>query len=143
MSLLTKILVPLDGSKLAEEALTAVEETLPKEHLIVIVTTVDPAVTRTFEDFAHAEQISVYEAIERYQSDVVAALGTRGVKARAVFMVDPDAADGVLRAAREEQPTLIVMSSHGRSGLRKLMLGSVAERILKEVECPILIVPMR
>ena len=143
MSLMTKILVPLDGSKLAEEALSAVEAALPKDHEIVLVTSVDPAVIRTFEDFAHAEQITVYEAVERYQGDVVSALTTRGVRARAFYVVDPDAADGVLRAARDEQPTMLVMSSHGRTGLRKLMLGSVAERILKEVECPILIVPMR
>lgn len=143
MSLMSKVLVPLDGSKLAHEALASLETALGPDDEVVLVTTIDPAVTRTFEDFAHAEQISVFEAVERYHGDVVAELAGKGVRARGHFVADPDAADGVLRVARQESPTVLVMTSHGRSGLKKLMLGSVAERILKEVECPILIVPMR
>jgi len=143
MSLMRKVLVPLDGSKLAQEALASLEAAMGPEDEVVLVTTVDPAVMRTFEDFAHAEQISVFEAVERYQGDVVAELAGKGIRASSHLVSDPDAADGVLRVARQEDPTMLVMTSHGRTGLKKLMLGSVAERILREVECPILIVPMR
>jgi nucleotide-binding universal stress UspA family protein len=48
--------------------------------------------------------------------------------------------DGVLRAAREAKVDLIVMGTHGRSGVNRLMLGSVAERVLRESEVPVLTV---
>lgn len=51
-----------------------------------------------------------------------------------------DPADTVLRVAREEKADLVVMGSHGRSGLGRLLAGSVAEGVLREAPCPVLIV---
>lgn len=44
------------------------------------------------------------------------------------------------RIAREEMASLIVIASHGRTGLKHLVLGSVAERVLRAASCPVLIV---
>ena len=49
--------------------------------------------------------------------------------------------DGILQAARNISADLIVMGTHGRSGFNRLMLGSVAERILRASEIPVLTVP--
>jgi universal stress protein A len=49
-----------------------------------------------------------------------------------------DAAAGIVTAAAEEHVDLIVMSTHGRSGLSHFFLGSVAERVVREATCPVL-----
>jgi len=51
-----------------------------------------------------------------------------------------DTAKAVLTAAQEIKPDLIVMSTHGRSGLRHLVLGSVTESVIREAPCPVLII---
>lgn len=46
----------------------------------------------------------------------------------------------ILRRAEEERCEMIVMGTHGRTGLRHLLMGSVAERVLREAPCPVLTV---
>jgi nucleotide-binding universal stress UspA family protein len=53
------------------------------------------------------------------------------------------AAEEIIRATLAEGADLIVMSSHGRSGWQRLKLGSVAQKVLRQVPCPIFIVPHR
>ena len=48
--------------------------------------------------------------------------------------------DAIPRAARRKRADLIVMGTHGRTGLRKLLLGSVAERVVGTAHCPVLTV---
>ena len=54
-----------------------------------------------------------------------------------------DPADEILRYALTQGVDLIVMSSHGRSGVSRLLLGSVADRVLRHAMCPVLVVPAR
>jgi len=49
-------------------------------------------------------------------------------------------ADAIVRLARERQVDLIVMGTHGRTGLSHVLLGSVAEKVLREAPCPVLII---
>jgi universal stress protein A len=53
-----------------------------------------------------------------------------------VAMGDPGGE--VLRLAKSKRVNLIVMATHGRKGLRRLVLGSVAERVVREAPCPVL-----
>lgn len=50
-----------------------------------------------------------------------------------------DAADGIVDFVRDKENGLIVMGTHGAKGIEKILLGSVAERVLKRAACPILI----
>jgi nucleotide-binding universal stress UspA family protein len=54
--------------------------------------------------------------------------------------VDGAPADAILRVARDEGFDLIVMGTHGRTGVRRLFLGSVAEHVVRHAECPVLTV---
>jgi universal stress protein A len=54
-----------------------------------------------------------------------------------------DVASGVAELARRENADLIVMSSHGRSGFGRLLMGSIAEGVMRAAPCPILIVKPR
>ena len=63
-------------------------------------------------------------------------LAGRPVEAKAL---SGDPAEEILRFAREGFVELIVLGTHGRSGLRRLVLGSVAERVVRQAECPVLV----
>jgi len=49
-------------------------------------------------------------------------------------------ADEIIRVAKEQQADLIVISTHGRTGLKHLFMGSTAERVIRHVHCPVLVV---
>lgn len=61
----------------------------------------------------------------------------------AVVTVGESTADAILEAAREASVDLVVMGTHGRSGLRRLILGSVAEQVVRRADCPVLTVRSR
>jgi nucleotide-binding universal stress UspA family protein len=60
------------------------------------------------------------------------------VRAKAIFVEGLPASE-ILRAARRTD--LIAMGTHGRTGVSRLFLGSVAERVVRESRCPVLTVP--
>jgi nucleotide-binding universal stress UspA family protein len=58
------------------------------------------------------------------------------------LLEEGDAATGILQVAQERSCDLIVMGSHGRTGLGRLLLGSVAEQVVRKAPCPVLIVKL-
>jgi universal stress protein A len=56
------------------------------------------------------------------------------------FVVPGGPADDIVKAAREWPADLIVIGSHGRSGLQRALLGSVAEAVTRHAPCPVLVV---
>jgi nucleotide-binding universal stress UspA family protein len=61
------------------------------------------------------------------------------VRAR-TMLVEGLPADEILRAARRARADLIVMGTHGRTGVSRVFMGSVAERVVRESRCPVLTV---
>lgn len=140
MTLFNRVLVPLDGSPLAEGPLMLIEqEHLPDDHEVLLVTVVDPGVNRAFIDIADAEKISLFDAVEQYQERIIGKLRDAGVVARGIRTSDISAADGILAVAEKEQPTAILISSHGRSGFGRWLIGSVTGKLVQAVSCPILV----
>jgi nucleotide-binding universal stress UspA family protein len=52
----------------------------------------------------------------------------------------PAVAEAIVKAARDAKADLVVIGTHGRTGLRRMVLGSVAEKVARAAECPVLIV---
>lgn len=69
-----------------------------------------------------------------------AQLGSQ-VAVETVVEVAPDAVDGILRIARDKHADLLAISTHGRTGLRRLVLGSVAETVVRRSPVPVLSFP--
>jgi nucleotide-binding universal stress UspA family protein len=135
---LQKILVPLDGSVFAESALEqAVELALEKRATLMLLRAAEVS-TFPGVDPTEAEVQVVHEA-EQYLDGVAERLRARGVKdvETSVWYGPADAA--IVEAARARKPDLIAMSTHGRSGLGRLILGSVAESVLRGTTTPILL----
>ena len=67
-------------------------------------------------------------------------LGKRNAQIKSV-VVTAAAAPGIVDTARKLSADLIVIGTHGRTGLSRLMIGSVAERVVRTAPCPVLTVP--
>ncbi|HTF99436.1 MAG TPA: universal stress protein [Nitrospirota bacterium] len=76
---------------------------------------------------------------EKFTREVREAAQKEGVPAKA-FVASGKPADIIIQMAQETNADLIVMGSHGRAGVDKLLMGSVAERVIVTSECPVLVV---
>lgn len=59
---------------------------------------------------------------------------------KTTLIISPNAADGICHYAGKEDTDLIVLSTHGRTGLAHLLIGSVAEKVVRHAPCPVLTV---
>ena len=123
-----KILVPLDGSKLAEKILPQVEELVKfcgaELHLLRVVMTYDMDPKK---DKEHLEKLS--GEAQEYLDQVAARLKKSGIQASVSVAHGKDAVQ-ICDYASKKKFNLIAMSTHGRSGLGRLALGSVADKVL-------------
>ena len=133
-----KILVPLDGSKLAEGILPRVEW-LAKIHEAE-VTLLRVALAHTFPGMDPVQhQVSVVREAEEYLAKVEANLKAVGVKRiNSVVRYGHDAQE-IVDHAKDRGFDLIAMSTHGRTGLSQFVLGSVAAKIIHTAQVPILL----
>jgi nucleotide-binding universal stress UspA family protein len=133
------ILVPLDGSPLAEAALAPALELAECSAARLFLLRAAQAHTLPGVDPTEAEVKAVREA-EDYLEAVKARLGARGVtEVKATVWYGP-ASVAIVEAAEFHKVGLILMTTHGRTGLERLILGSVAESVLRGTRTPILLV---
>jgi nucleotide-binding universal stress UspA family protein len=78
--------------------------------------------------------------LSREQLAVLAARSRKAGVRASVLLREGDPADQIVRTARSMKPDLIVMGTHGRRGLPKLLLGSVAARVVAAAPCPVVTV---
>jgi nucleotide-binding universal stress UspA family protein len=135
---LDKILVPLDGSALAELAIARAVELAGDRSATLMLLRAAEAHTLPGVDPTEA-QVDVVREAEEYLAAVAARLKERGLKAVETSVWYGPAASAIVDAARLRKADLIVMSTHGRSGLGRLILGSVAESVLRGTTTPILL----
>ncbi|HEV8616804.1 MAG TPA: universal stress protein [Methylomirabilota bacterium] len=134
-----RALVPLDGSLVAEAIIPfLVKIAGPLDMSILLVRVLEP-IPRLAGDGVSAalldDETRTRDAAE-YLAPLAASLRARGVDASwAVRRGQP--ADAIVEAAREAGADLIAMSTHGRSGLGRLLFGSVAEQVLRQADVPV------
>ncbi|MFN2276032.1 MAG: universal stress protein [Candidatus Promineifilaceae bacterium] len=139
----SRILVPLDGSALAESALSLAEQFIEGSEGRLILLRVVPYFTVLAADpllYEEMNRLGEDEALA-YLRSIRNELPDPG-KADIVCQVG-SAADSILQYSMENDVDLIVMSSHGRSGINRWVYGSVAERIMSQAPCPTLIINAR
>ena len=136
-----KILIPLDGSLLAEHALEKVVELAAGGAAVMLVRAAEahglPGVDLT------DMQVEVVREAEEYLARIAARLQRDGIKDVQTSVWYGPAASAIVEAARLRGADLIVMGTHGRSGLGRLILGSVAEAVLRSTTTPILLLRAR
>ncbi len=140
-----KVLVPLDGSSLAESVLPFVEEVAAAFGAsIVLYHAITPlSAYPGFETVlpAHAGEVlaDLQAQAEQFLHRVAEEVRARGCKVTVAVSVDL-AVDGILAAARESGAGLIALGTHGRSGLGRAIMGSVADAVVRRAEVPCLLV---
>ncbi len=135
-----KILIPLDGSDLAEAALeTAIDILTEHPSTTLLLLRAAEAMRPPGSDPTEDKLRAVREA-ESYLNGVAAGLRECGItRVRTAVWYGP-AAPTIVEAAALEKVDLIIMTSHGRSGIGRLIFGSVAESVLHGTRTPILLV---
>ena len=136
---LAKILVPLDGSMLAEAAMWKALDYATKDDATLSLVRAAEAYTLPGADPVEAQVRAVRDA-EEYLAAARRRLEQRGFgRVETHVWYGPPAA-AIVEAAAAQKVDLIVMSTHGRSGLGRLILGSVAETVLRGTTTSILVV---
>jgi nucleotide-binding universal stress UspA family protein len=144
---ITRLLVPLDGSTLAEQALplaTLLAERTGAE--LVLLQSLAWVQQAFYDPYGYGAALTIDTLIEegqasahQYLDAVREPLVERGLKVVTIVRLEA-AAEAILTTVEEQQADLIVMSTHGRSGLGRWTLGSVADRVLRGAARPILLV---
>ena len=141
-----KILVPLDGSAVAEGVLPHAKSLAYSEgaELILLTVAANPAIDYLFSDPGIAET-AVQEQVEKsksYISTIEKELSTAGFKVSTLMRVG-SVAEVILSVADELQVDVIAMSTHGRTGAARWLLGSVAERVVHNSNVPVLLIRVK
>jgi nucleotide-binding universal stress UspA family protein len=132
-----KILVPLDGSSVAEIALPEAVELARGGATLVLLRAAEPV--RLPAADPTERQVKIVREAERYLAAVAAWARKAGVTEIETSVWYAPPAEAIIEAARVRDVDLIVMSTHGRSGLGRLVLGSVAETVVRGTTTPILL----
>ncbi len=127
--MIERILLPLDGSELSDRAIPIVSAIARGEHAPVLLVRAVPG-----EPAHDAEVAPAREHLEARRK----ALASAGIEA-SVRIVRGEAAASVLEAAASFDPSLIVLATHGQTGEKRWIRGSVAERILERSRFPLLL----
>ncbi|UCB43663.1 MAG: universal stress protein [Dehalococcoidales bacterium] len=140
-----EILVPLDGSELAEVVLPYAEELAVKlgtgiKLLRVVTLNMYNVYTESIEVAYSLEQTVASESsASLYLEKVRDRLKEKGI-AVTLDLKRSTAAEGIIDCAAEDEISLVVMATHGHSGVTRWVLGSVANRVIKVIEKPIMLV---
>lgn len=146
MALYTRIIVPLDGSKLAERALTEAKQLAALTGAeLWLIRVIDYSSRDRFGDFGMLyEYETIAKALEEerviaeaYLGDLAKPMTAEGL-AVSTEIIDGIAARAIVREAKPGD--LIVMATHGRTGMKRWFIGSVAEEVLRHATVPILLV---
>ena len=147
-----RILVPLDGSKLGESALSYIEELVsklkPEPKVEVTLLQVVSSLTHYIiageagvqVPYTDQEMEQIKEKALEYLDKCGEGLRKRGAIVKARVSVGGDHADEINNVANEIDADLVAMSTHGRSGLSRWAFGSVADKVLRGGNKPVLMV---
>lgn len=149
------IIVPLDGSELAESVLTLVEALTQQwrgEPMnVTLLRVCEPPVTPSYYspelsgvplnwgEFMEQETARCKQTSREYLAEIARRLTDKGISVRSEVLVGK-AADEIVGFANKNPFSIIIMATQGRSGLKRLVYGSTAETVLLGVTCPILLV---
>ena len=131
-----RIVVALDGSERSESILP--EAARLARRLKATIEVLRVAMPTVVAGAGEAPMVLPPEDPMPYLKPIAASLVKEGIPARAVAL-EGRAANEILAYLRENEGALLCMTTHGRSGLARILLGSVAEEIVRETPCPVLL----
>ncbi|MFC3704616.1 universal stress protein [Devosia honganensis] len=146
----SNIICGIDGSELSTKALRhALGIAAKTGGKVIAVTVTEPSVILApGAEMMMVDTSSIIADLDKAKAESAKAILTEahavakaeGAEIDGMYISNSPAAEGILHAARERKADLVVMGSHGRRGLGRLLLGSQAAEVLAHTELPVLIV---
>lgn len=139
-----KIVVPLDLSDTSARALEPavdIARGMGDELALVTVNGRRLRADMSVKDVANAEHVDIADMIEAYLKSRAAEI--TGVDVSYDTLHGDGAAEALVELSKKEGIRMIVMATHGRSGLDRWRMGSVTERVVRYAIAPVLVVPTR
>ena len=140
--MIKKILTPTDGSDTAKAAIEFARDVAMAENAEVVVLGVIHAVqygdTTTYDPIP-----DLTPEVEGIVADEVATLAAAGVMASGKSVEGNDVATTIVEQIAEQGADVVVMGTHGRTGLARALIGSVADRVIRRSNVPVLLVPQK
>ena len=135
-----KIMVPLDWSDLSASALPRAAELARGLKLeLLLVTVAGPGIRAALREFADAEGEDPVDIIESNLRGTARSFSDVTVSTDLLSGDDP--ASSLIERADRGDVEMIVIASHGRTGLERWMMGSVAERVVRGSTVPVMVIP--
>ena len=137
-----KVLVPLDGSELAECALphvmNLVKGGVVGEVVLLNVVEIPSVWIAEGIDFISLKNTQFSKA-QKYLTNLQSQLSSEGVKVKAEVL-EGETAQSIIEYAKENSANLIIIATHGYTGMKQLMFGSVALRVLHDAHVPVFLI---
>ena len=141
-SIPTKILLPIDFSPSSHAALEMATDLALHFHAELFLVNVVPLFSTFTSEYAVPQvqfQQEEKTRAEQHLAKARAILTNRGVKAGSSVELADDIAGCIMEVVEREHIDMVVISTHGISGWHPLVFGSIAEKVVKLVQCPLLL----
>lgn len=138
------ILVPLDGSDLAEQAVVEARKLVAPNTEVTLFQVIRLPLPVMSPDVGLSmpviEMDDLMSEAMSYLNKVAAELAAEGIDVKCDVVEADNVADAITEYARSHGIDLIVKTTHGRGGLSRLVFGSVAEGVVRHAPCPVLLI---
>jgi nucleotide-binding universal stress UspA family protein len=142
-----RILVATDGSTLSKKAVSSAIELAALADAELVALKVIPRYPQSYFEGGLALQAAEISRVETQWAedgqaivdDIQKAALAKGVKAKAITVKSDLVSDAIIAAAKKHKCDLIVMASHGRRGIKRLLLGSETQQVLTHSHIPVLV----
>ncbi len=143
----TRIMLATDGSKLSQKAVKSAIDMATKFNAELVAVKVIPRYVQTyFEGSFTVADIDVKSIEAQWAAGAQVVLdkiatnaAAKGVSVKTAVIKSDDISDGLVKTANKMKVDLIVMASHGRKGIKRLLLGSETQNVLTHSEVPVLV----
>ena len=143
----TRIMLATDGSKLSQKAVKIAIDLASKFNAELVAVKVIPRYVQTYFEgsFTVADiDVKSIEAqwaagAQQVLDKIATSAAAKGVSVKTSVIKSDDISEGLVKAANKMKVDLIVMASHGRKGIKRLLLGSETQNVLTHSEVPVLV----
>ena len=143
-----KILVATDGTKLSKKAVEAASKLAADFDAVLTLVRIVPHYAKTFFDGSSVLSIQEMAEIEKQWTvlaqasldQLLKATVDKHISVNTVVAKSSNVSDALLKVAKKSKAELIVMASHGRGGIKRVLLGSETLQVLTHSEIPVLVI---
>ena len=143
----TRIMLATDGSKLSQKAVKSAIDMASKFNAELVAVKVIPRYIQTYFEgsFTVADiDVKSIEAqwaagAQQVLDKISSSAAAKGVSVKTSVIKSDDISEGLIKAANKMKVDLIVMASHGRKGIKRVLLGSETQNVLTHSEVPVLV----